>query len=286
MAGILREIWTGELLTAFRAEASFMAGIPNYSNRVQGNKSIHLVDVGVDPAVLINNSTFPIPKAGRADADISISLDKYDTENTTVTWDELHGISFDKIKSVNQTHKDALVEKTGEKSIYNIAPAGNTSKTPVFATVGATFAVKDIIAMKRKFDDANIPSMGRRLVLCPEHIEALLGESEAFSKQYSLDTVNGKVGRIMGFDVYEYSKNPVYTGTTKKAFGATAAPATDKNSSVAFFTPRMFQAQGKILMTAIKAEDNPTMRENVIGYQMYHIALPKKQEGIGAIVSQ
>lgn len=285
MAGILREIWTGELLNAFRAEPTFMTGIPNYSNRVQGNKSIHLVDVGVDPAVLINNSTFPIPKAGRTDADISISLDKYDTENTTVTWDELHGISFDKIKSVNESHKAALVEKTGEKSIYNIAPAGNTAKTPVFATAGATFAVADIIKMKRNFDEANIPSTGRRLVLCPEHVEALLKSDEAFAKQYSLDTVNGKIGRIMGFDIYEYSKNPVYTGTTKKAFGATAA-GTDKNSSVAFYTPRMFQAQGKIMMTASKAEENPTMRENVIGYQMYHIALPKKQEGIGAIVSQ
>ncbi len=285
MAGILREVWTGELLKQFRAEPSFMTGIPNYSNRVQGNKSIHLVDVGVDPAVLINNSTFPIPKAGRTDADISISLDKYDTENTTVTWDELHGISFDKIKSVNESHKDALVEKTGEKSIYNIAPATNGAKTPVFATAGATFAVADIIKMKRNFDEANIPSMGRRLVLCPEHVEALLKSDEAFAKQYSLDTVNGKIGRIMGFDVYEYSKNPVYTGIVKKAFGATPA-GTDKNSSIAFFTPRMFQAQGKIMMTALKAEDNPTMRENVIGYQMYHVALPKKQEGIGAIVSQ
>ena len=103
MAGLLREVWTGELLKAFRQEATFLTGIPNYSSKVVGGKtkSIHLVDVGADPAVLVNNTTYPIATSQRTDGDVAIGLHKFETENTTVTDDEMEGVAYDKIKSVN-----------------------------------------------------------------------------------------------------------------------------------------------------------------------------------------
>lgn len=283
--GLLKEVWTGELLKAFRQEPSFMKGIPDYSALAAVNNTIHLADVGVDPSVLINNTTYPIAVASRVDTDKAITLDKFDTTNTKVQDDELRGLSYDKIKSVNEQHKEALVEKTGDKSIHALAPASDSASTPVFATAAATFGIADIIKMKKKFDDNKVPAKGRRLVLCPEHIEGLLKTNENFAKQYNINTTDGVVGRLMGFDIFEYVNTPVYNTGTKAAFGAASDPA-DKASSIAFFAPRMMQAQTKPILYMSKAEDNPTTRESVMGYRLYHICVPKKNEAIGAIISQ
>ncbi len=287
MAGLLREVWTGELLKAFRQEATFLTGIPNYSSKVVGGKtkSIHLVDVGADPAVLVNNTTYPIATSQRTDGDVAISLHKFETENTTVTDDEMEGLAYDKIKSVNESHVDALDDATGEMAIHSIAPASDATKTPVFNTAAAKFTIADIRKMKRKFDDAKIPQKGRRLVLCPKHVEELLETNETFTKQYSLDNKEGKIGRLLGFDIFEFVDNPVYNGGTKQAWGA-AQMAGDKESSVAFYAPRMFQAQGGVKMYFSKAENNPLTRESILGYRLYDIVMPKKAEAIGAIVSQ
>lgn len=282
---VLREVWTGELLKSFRQEASFLTGLPNYSGSVAGNNTIHLVDVGADPAVLVNNTTYPIATSTRPDGDVAISLNKFDTTNTKVSDDELHGLSYDKIRSVNESHVEALEEATGKMAIHSIAPASDAPTTPVATTVAAKMGIADIRAMKRKFDDAKIPQKGRRLVLCPKHVEELLETNETFEKQYSLDNKEGKIGRLLGFDIFEFVDTPVYNGGTKQPWGAASA-AGDKESSVAFFAPRMFAAQGQVMLYHSKSEDNPETRESVMGYRLYDIVMPKKSEAIGAIISQ
>ena len=74
--GVLVEIWTGEMIKRLRAglEASWLEGVPDNSVAVNAD-CIHLVDVGVDPDVLINNTTYPIDLQSLDDADKTISLD-------------------------------------------------------------------------------------------------------------------------------------------------------------------------------------------------------------------
>src|SRR5690606_8401376 len=78
LAGVYREIWTGELVESFQPEiaASFLNEIPDESRWVQSsgggeNQVIHLVDIGADPEVLINNTTYPIGYETLADGDIA-----------------------------------------------------------------------------------------------------------------------------------------------------------------------------------------------------------------------
>ena len=63
--GVLKEIWTGELVKALREflAGTWLDGIPDSSSIVD-NDVIHLVEVGVDPDVLVNNTTYPIPLQG------------------------------------------------------------------------------------------------------------------------------------------------------------------------------------------------------------------------------
>ena len=85
-AGVYTEIWTGELVKHLRRglEATWLDGIPD-SSSIVNNDVIHLVEVGVDPDVLINNTTYPIPLQALDDADIAIQLDKFQTKVTPVT---------------------------------------------------------------------------------------------------------------------------------------------------------------------------------------------------------
>lgn len=58
-AGVYKEVWTGEMVKYLRRglEATWLDGIPDASSVVE-NDVIHLVDVGVDPDVLVNNTTY------------------------------------------------------------------------------------------------------------------------------------------------------------------------------------------------------------------------------------
>jgi len=295
-AGVLKEIWTGELVKAFRLEGTFLGRIGS-RNELVNNNVIHMVDVGADPDVLINNTTYPIAIASREDADIAISLDKFDTENTKVTRDELYAISYDKMASVIEQHKEVLVEKEADKSIHALAPSVNATATPLVMTTGGsngeTAARKrllpaDIVTAKKKLDDLKVPKMNRILVLCNDHIQDLLLVDEKFNLQYK-DAREGTILKLYGFEIYEYTNCPIYKVTnqvlTKKAFGAVADSTNDQNASVFFYAPRAFQATGTTEMFYNDASQNPEYRMSVVGFQQYHICLPKKWLGFGCLVS-
>lgn len=290
-AGILTEIWTGELVKKLRAgtTATWLDGISDYSSMAE-NDVIHLVDVGADPDVLINNTTYPIPVQDLPDSDIAISLDKYQTKATRVTDDELYAISYDKMASVKERHGEAILENKFKKAIHALAPQSDTAKTPVIKTTGANdngrrrLTRKDVIALKDKFDKMEAPTEGRRLVLCTDHVNDLLLEDQKFQEQY-YNYTSGKIANMYGFEVYEFVSNPHFTSVgAKKAFGATAS-ANEYQASVAFSTKRVFKASGSTKMYYSEAAKSPTTQENLVNFRHRFIVLPKKQEAIAAIVS-
>ena len=136
--GVLVELWTGELVKAFKAalDGSWLDGIPDASGKVD-NDVIHLVDVGAGPDVLVNNTQYPIDIVSQTDDDIAITLDKFDTKNTAVTDDELHAISYDKIASVIENHTDSLQAAKFRRAAFRLCAAENTALTPVIATTGS-----------------------------------------------------------------------------------------------------------------------------------------------------
>lgn len=296
MAGVLQELWTGELINKFRHVGTFMEKIPSM-NQFVNNDVIHLSDIGADPNVLINNNTYPISSVQRTDDDVTVSLDKYDTENTKITDDELYALPYDKEGSAIRQHREALEEATIEKSLHALCPLEDAAGTPVIQTTGASneaaeprkrLKPADIIALKKKFDDLKVPKRDRVLVLSNDHVEDLLLTSENFEKNYvNKDIATGKIMNMYGFDIHELAYNPVFDSATgqKKAYGAAAAAATDQNASVAFYAGRAGKATGSVKMYRSLAQDDPENRQTLIGFRLRHIAFPKKAEGFGAIVS-
>ena len=293
MEGVFTEVWTGELVKKLNAgmNDSFLQGIPDYSARVD-NETIHLVDVGGDPDVLVNNTTYPIPIQDLEDGDIAIGLDKFQTKPTRVTDDELYAISYDKFGSVVERHSDAIQTKKLKKFAHALAPYSHTAKTPIVQTSGETDSVsgrkkltlKDIIALKRAFDNMEVPEGGRRLVLCPDHVNDLLELDQSFRDKY-YNYTTGKLMNMYGFEIYTFVNAPYFNKNgVKLAYNATPT-ATDHKGSFAYYVPRMFRAKGSTKMYYSEAATNPQTQESLVNFRNYDIVLPKKMEAIGAIYS-
>lgn len=135
--GVYTEIWTGELVKVLRAglEGTWLSGIPDQSSIVN-NDVIHLVEVGVDPDVLINNKTYPIDVQALEDKDIAIKLDKFQTKATPITDDELYAISYDKTARVKEGHANSINDAKFTKAAHALCANKNTATTPVLKTTG------------------------------------------------------------------------------------------------------------------------------------------------------
>lgn len=291
-AGVYKEIWTGELVKYLRRglEATWLDGIPDSSSLVN-NDVIHLVDVGVDPDVLVNNTTYPIDLQTLDDADLTISLDKFQTKVTPITDDELYAISYDKMTRVKESHGNAINDAKFAKSAHAMCAKANTDKTPVLKTTGERDAqtgrlkmrMADLIELKRSLDKLGVPAAGRRLVLCSDHVNDLLGESQNFREQYNINRTDGTVGRQYGFDIYEFANNPLYTvAGEKKDLGSTAESG-EFQCSFAFYTQRVFKATGSTKMYYSAAETDPEYQRNKINFRHYFICMPKKEDA-GAVM--
>lgn len=286
-AGVFRELWTGELVKTLKGglDGSWLDGIPDATSAVE-HDVIHLVDVGVDPDVLINNKTYPIDLQKLDDNDIAISLDKFQTKVTPVTDDELYASSYDKMQRVKDSHASAISMAKFKKAAHAFCANENTPKTPLLKTTGEVdpatgrkrMTRQDLIDMKSVMDKLGAAPQGRRLVLCSDHVADILGWSETFQKQYNMDNVNGKVGRLYGFDIYEFYGSPLYTvDGTKKALDATAE-AGEFQCSFAFYVPRVFKSTGSTKMYYSEAATDPQNQRNLINFRHYFIAMPKKND--------
>lgn len=301
-AGLYPEVYTREIIKRFNTldQAGWRQGIPNksqYTSMTADGESvvINMTYFGVSPDVLIDNNSYPIDVQTLDGENVVMSLKKFQTKATPVTDDEIRGLSYDKIKTVQEVHVIVIDETKNNLAIHSIAPNNNNNaKAPVLVTTGAdcgdgTGRLKltraDIILLKRKFDDALIPVAGRRLVLCPAHVQDLLLEDQKFADQY-YNYVTGKIANLYGFEVYEYPAMPYYNFSTKAklAFGGTVTTSHNM-ASVAFSLQRVAQANGFTKAYISESKNDPLNQRNLINYRHYDVVLPTKVEGQGAIVS-
>lgn len=291
-AGLYQEIWIGETIKAFRnslQSIGWLNRIRSYDSEVANNNTINFTDLGGDPDVLINNTTYPIDIQTLADNNIAITLDKYQTKATKITDDEARGLNYDKMGSVIERHRDVVDEKKIAKALHALAPSSHSANTPVLKTTGAAvdgrkrLTVQDIIDLKAAFDKKKIPTQGRILVLCPDHVADLLIQDTTFAQRYNSVTT-GAISNQYGFEIYEYVDSPLFTVSSKAkvAFGTTQTSAMQA-ASVAFYAPLMMKATGET--KAYVKEPEPTYQEWLYNLRHYFICLPFKNAGMGALIS-
>lgn len=288
MAKLQKEVWVNQLMEKFYPDSSFLKYVKDFSGLTE-NDAINLAEAGVDPVVMINNTTYPIKIVQRVDTPIRIELDKFETENTLVRRPEVIEYAYDQLESVLMGHRSILRTRTAEKAAHAYAPQEDTPDTPVIATTGAIkgnrklLTFEDIFNLKERFDNAGIPIENRYLVLHPSHVTDLLREDVKVFKDI-MDVVNGEPKRFAGFGMLQFSKTATYDfATMKKKEFASQTGEDDVFSSLAFYGEEVMKADGEVYM--YKREDDPEQRGTIVGFDKRFIALPIRNKGIGAIVS-
>jgi hypothetical protein len=297
LSGVYTEAWSKEVVKHFQQgiKDTFLDGVRDFSQYVVGDTEsqvIHASYFGVEPDVLINNTTYSIDVQELSGSDIPISLDKYQTKATPITDDELYALAYDKMNLVKGAHGDALVKNRLKKAIHAFGPAGHTTNTPVLLTTGAAVNGRkrlkwdDIIALRQAYADAGIEIEGLRLVLCQDHVNDLLLADTSFQKSYA-NFKDGIITNQLGFEFREYGANPYYNATTKAKLSFGAIPGvTDSQASICFPIAKAGKASGKTLTYYSEAKNDPLTQRNLINFRNYFIALPLITKGFAAIVSE
>ena len=296
METFYRQVWEKAAFRSIDASMkdTFLDGIPDKSQYVTGSEEMQTINslfFGVEPDVLINNTTYPIPLQELTGTPVAITLDKYQTKVTPVTEDEMYALAYDKIAEVIKSHTGSIVKNRLRKSIHSLAPAGHTAKTPVLLTTGAATADgsrlrlkwDDIVALREAWSAAGFSIEDLRLVLCADHVNDLLLTDTTFQKSYA-NFQGGIITNQLGFQIREYGANPFFNVTTKAklAFGGVVT-ADHRQASVVFNVPLARKAAGMI--KTYKDLPDAQNQRYLIAMRNFFICMPSVQQEIGAIVS-
>lgn len=287
MAGLRKEVWINQLMKNYYPDSSFLAYAKDFTPLVDNN-AINLAEAGIDPTVLVNNTTYPINVLQQVDKPIRLELDKFETENTLIRHPEVVEYSYDQLESVLMGHRNVLRATTGAKAAHAYSPTADNVNTPVIGTSGASYngrkriTIEDILHLKERFDNLDIPLEDRYLVLHPSHVtDLILLDTKSFKD--IADIENGQPKRLAGFGILQFSKTAYYDSTlSKKSFGSTIVDG-DMFSSFAFQSGEVMKADGNVELYS--TEKDPKERATIVGFEKRFVALPFRNKGIGSIVS-
>lgn len=288
MAGLRKEVWVNQLTKNFYPDSAFLKYAKDFSSLVE-NDAINMTDVGVDPDVLIDNTTYPIVIKERDDSPLKIELKLFETENTIVRDPEAIEYAYNKLENVIMGHRNVLRSRTAEIGAHAYAPTQDSVFTPVLTTSGESvngrkrITIEDILFLKERYDSVDIALEDRYLVLHPSHLsDLILLDVKAFKD--IADFKNGLPNRLAGFNMLQFSKPAIYDFTTKikKSFGAVASE-NDVFSSFSFHAEEVMKADGAVSM--YKREHDPELRGTIVGFDKRFIAVPIRNKAIGAILS-
>lgn len=282
---IEKERWIAAIQEELIPDISFLARSVDMSEFVEYNK-INMAEAGVDPKVLVDNASFPIASAQRADNPLELALHTFDTENTIVRNIEEKESSYSKMESVVRSHRASLRRQIGAYAAASWSPSANGDFTPVRATTGAAnrygqkaMSFEDILQLRNWFTGHDVPVDSLVLVLNSIHEADLMAEDMKLYKEM----ISGN--KIFGVDFYVTSVLPWYTAAdgTKKAFGSAVVPDTDTQGSLMYCDTEVMRAVGSIEVFA--RYKDPQERGDVVGFQQRFTALPIRNKYISAFYS-
>lgn len=276
-AGLLKEIWIGKLMELFYPKGEWLLESEDMSMWVDNN-TINLADMGADPNVLVNNTTYPIAITERTDGALALPLDYFDTENTVVRNATAVQLAYNKLESVVRQHRNAMRKKNLAKAAHAYGPSANGTFKPVIE-IGASI-IDAFIDAEMKFNELEVDEADRICLLSPLHKAMLRKEDK---KLYKDIFGPGGSGILYTFKVFNCTQTPVYDGTTKakKAFGAAGAGG-DLKSSLFYCKTEVMRAEGEYDMFS-RLKD-PEARGDIIGFQKRFLAMPIRDKYIGAII--
>jgi hypothetical protein len=296
LSGLLKEVWIDALLENFYPGNDILDDADDWSEW-QDNDTINFGEIGADPTVEVNRTTYPIPIAGRTDTALAVSLDEFSSDSTLVKDAEQIELAYNKLQTVTAQHKDTIYTKFGDKALYNFGCTANIANTPMIDSTGADdgsglklITKTDIKNLAKAWDNKQYPKEGRVLVMSPDQFWGFVDSDETLKRQYELNAQQGVVTGVLlnyyGFQIRVRTGLPLYRKVsgvwTKQAFGASQT-SNDKYAAVAYIKKKsIMKAMGSIKM--YDSIDNPDYQGSYINFRLRALATAKRQKQLGGIV--
>lgn len=135
-----------------------------------------------------------------------------------------------------------------------------------------------VMDMELAFDELEVPTEGRILILNPMHAMDLRMQDLNMYKAFYNEN------KLFSFTVVRSSLTPKYNGTTgQKAPWNAAVAATDAPSSLFYYKEAVARARGTVDM--YYRLNDPEYRGDVVGFNMRGVATPVTGKYLGAVYS-
>lgn len=241
MMALQTQVWTSDLIENPFPDGSFVMKSKDLSEWVDHDK-INLVEAGVEPAVYedyFNGSETPLPLANIQDIPHEVVLKTYSTEQTRHRNLQDVELQYDKRASIIKRHKQALDRNYQVRASYAWTPAATNAFNKVTALGGSDSFIDAIIDMQAFMGALDL---GGDLNVCltPEHMAKILKEDKVLYK----DILNES--KMYGFNVFQYSKSPLFTSANVKKPMGSAFEAGDKRATFFWATDEAFRAMGSV----------------------------------------
>jgi len=245
-----RELWSADFAKALTEKQDFWTGAKNDSTEVLSYGVINIPQsntVATGGTYVKGTTTLPLTPSA-ADATI-LSYSPVTYYFAPIYLDNIDAAeySFNVMEASLADQLNFMQERIAEKIAYewtvtsskNVVRTTGTARANKFANASAkavTYA--DIVALDKALNIQKAPKIGRRLLISESMYSDLLSINQivgvnVFQPTYDA-IVDGKVGRILGFDVYLTTLMASFTSAVaKKAIGASDAN-TDLEAAIAF----------------------------------------------------
>lgn len=220
------ELWSARLLHALdKAHVATNLVNRDYEGEIaQRGDTVHINS--------IVNPTIRSYTAGTA-----ITVEDLDTDDQTLVINQAKYFAFN-IEDIDKAQAGGdLVDVAMARAAYGLADAADAYLLGVMAAGADSANVIDstalteaniyaqIVQLRMLLDKANVPTADRGIIVPPEAYALLLQDSRFTSVTATAENavVNGLVGRVAGFDVYESNNLPVSTSVTSIIAGVPTA---------------------------------------------------------------
>ena len=220
------ELWNARLL--YNLEKAHVASNfvnKDYEGEIKNlGDTVHINKIGpVTIKTYTKNTNIAAPEEiGTTDDTLVINQSKYfnfqidDVDAAQVAGKDIIDTAMGRaaygLSDASDAYLFGLMAANGDSANYV-----GTAEAPIQLTASNIYA--NIVALRTKLDKANVPTTGRKLDVSPEVYAVLLQCPQFIQLQAGHEAqnavVNGLVGKIAGFDIYE-TNNAVYTTPSSK----------------------------------------------------------------------
>jgi N4-gp56 family major capsid protein len=217
-------IWAATLLDTLKKNLVYgAAGVVNrdYEGEIRN----------AGTSVKITSLSDPTVGTYTKDTDITIQALTDATRSLTIDQNKYFAFEVDDLDRAQSQNGGAIANQAAVQAAYKLRDTADSviataMKTDVLAgnALGATAvssadtAYKLLVSLRGKLAASNVPNMGRWVVVTPDVYGYLLQDSRFIDASASGSTeplLNGRIGRAVGFDVYESNNAPAGASTGK-----------------------------------------------------------------------